>query len=602
MNDLRPVGVLVLAVLLVLSTGMAGVAVADDSPVPSALSALDSGEITVEEENGGTETEPEENETGDSFEVTDLDAPETVTAGESVAVTANISNPNEFETNQSVEFRLDGDVVDRQTVTIDAGENRTVSITLDAEEVGVGSYIHGFLTTDRGELAVLEVVPFAELEFDEQETDGETVVVDSVRLSEGGFVAIYDAEGKLIGVSEYLDAGDHDEIEIELTDELDDDADLTAGVHLADDDEEFDEDDRLEQPYVDTDGEPITDSATVIVPVEEDDSDVEEDAEEDESDTEDAEEDESDADDTDSVETVTPAVNFSDQESDGESVVVETAVLPGDGYVAVYEDDELIGVSEYLDADEHEEIDVDLFEVPDGEFERDHLTENTTLTAVLHEETSGNETFDHLRNESLDGPIVDDEDISVSDEADITVSTPETDTEDDENDVDEPATEDDEAEDDEAEDDEAEDADDADDTDEGEAADDAETEADEDEAGEDADEADDADTEAEDDEGDEDADSENGPETEAAEDESEDDADDQSEPEVDEPDTDEDTDDGTESDDEENGPADGNGEPDDVEDENEEVDESDDEDDSDDADDEDDGDDENDDNGDDDDE
>ena len=486
MYEFRPVSVIVLAVLLVLSTGMVGIAVAD-----SPLSVADNSEITIENDSD-TETEPEDAETGESFEVGDLDTPETVVVGEQVTVTATISNPNEFETNQSVEFRLDGDVVDRQTVTIDAEENRTVSITLDAEAMGVGSYIHGFLTTDRGELAVLEVIPFAEIEFDDQETDGESVVVDSVRLSEGGFVAIYDEDDDRISVSEYLDAGDHDEIEIELADELDDDADLTAGVYLTDD-EEFDEDDSLDRPYVDVDGEPITDSATVTVPVEDD-------IEEDDSDVED--DDATDADDSESVEAVTPAVSFSDQESDGESVVVDTAVLPVDGYVAVYEDDELIGVSEYLNADEYEAIGVDLFDAPDGEFERDRLTENTTLTAVLHEETSGNETFDHLSNESLDGPIVDEDGNPISDEAIITVPTAETDDEDDESDVEEPEAEDDEAEDDEAEDDEADDDevedDEADDdVDESDAEDDSDDAGDEDES-DDSDETDDADEEGSD--------------------------------------------------------------------------------------------------------
>ena len=271
MYEPRSVGLTVLAVVVLLSLGTTGVAVgadtADASVSPAQLQVDDS-EITVD---GGSDDEPPDDDPGESFEVSDLDAPDEVAVGETVTVTATVSNPNAFETTQPVEFRLDGDVVDRSTLTIDAESDRTVSIDLDTESLDTGSYIHGFLTTERGELAVVEVMPVAEIEFDAQETDDESVVVDRVRLSEGGFVVITDREGSIVGVSSHLDAGSHENIEIELTNEVDVETTVPAVTVLdTNDDETFDpeEDD---QPYTDVDGEPVTDSEPV--PADEDDED-----------------------------------------------------------------------------------------------------------------------------------------------------------------------------------------------------------------------------------------------------------------------------------------------------------------------------------------
>ncbi|MFC4448923.1 DUF7282 domain-containing protein [Halorussus aquaticus] len=63
----------------------------------------------------------------------------------------------------------------------------------------------------------------AAVTFQNQESDGSTVMVASAALPEGGFVAIHDATllqgevlGSVIGVSELLDAGEHQNVEITL--------------------------------------------------------------------------------------------------------------------------------------------------------------------------------------------------------------------------------------------------------------------------------------------------------------------------------------------------------------------------------------------------
>jgi hypothetical protein len=67
--------------------------------------------------------------------------------------------------------------------------------------------------------------PTASATFNNQTTDGTTVVVDSVTLSEGGFVAIHNASlndgntlGSVVGVSEPLSAGTHENVEVTLFD------------------------------------------------------------------------------------------------------------------------------------------------------------------------------------------------------------------------------------------------------------------------------------------------------------------------------------------------------------------------------------------------
>jgi len=114
MDEPRPVGLTVLAVVVLLSLGAAGVVVgADtvDAPVSPAQLQVDGSQITVDDEE--PDDEPPDDDSGDSFDVSELDGPDAVAVGETVTVTATVSNPNEFETTQPVEFRFDGDVVDR---------------------------------------------------------------------------------------------------------------------------------------------------------------------------------------------------------------------------------------------------------------------------------------------------------------------------------------------------------------------------------------------------------------------------------------------------------------------------------------------------------
>ncbi|MFC6767597.1 DUF7282 domain-containing protein [Natrinema soli] len=114
----------------------------------------------------------------------------------------------------------------------------------------------------------VEEDPEASITFDDQQGNGSTVTVQSVTLSEGGYVVISDGGDEPLAVSERLEAGTHETVTVEresdATRELH--GQLTATVHRDTSDDEgyaYEESDGEEdQPYLE-DGFPVSDTATV---------------------------------------------------------------------------------------------------------------------------------------------------------------------------------------------------------------------------------------------------------------------------------------------------------------------------------------------------
>ena len=112
----------------------------------------------------------------------------------------------------------------------------------------------------------------ASVTFPDQTTGGETVTVEDVTLSEGGFVAVQNDSGanpgEVRGASAYLSPGTHDEVTVELDAPLSSDADLAAQAYTdSDADRRYEYDtsagDR-DGPYRNTDDNLIgSDSASV---------------------------------------------------------------------------------------------------------------------------------------------------------------------------------------------------------------------------------------------------------------------------------------------------------------------------------------------------
>jgi len=117
--------------------------------------------------------------------------------------------------------------------------------------------------------------------------------------------------------------------------------------------------------------------------------------------------------DNDTADNDTATVEFSFQESDGTNVTVDEVTIPRDGYVAIHNDSlqdgnvvgSVIGVSEYLEAGQYENLTVELFDVPGADFDESELNQNEVIIAMPHEETTGDESYDFVSsNGTDDGP------------------------------------------------------------------------------------------------------------------------------------------------------------------------------------------------------
>jgi hypothetical protein len=114
----------------------------------------------------------------------------------------------------------------------------------------------------------VEQDPEASITFEDQRGDGTNVTIQSVSLSDGGYVVITDGAGEPLAVSDYLEAGTHENVtverEAEVTRELV--GQLTATVHRDTSEQEgyaYEATDGEEdQPYLE-DGFPVSDTATV---------------------------------------------------------------------------------------------------------------------------------------------------------------------------------------------------------------------------------------------------------------------------------------------------------------------------------------------------
>jgi len=225
-------------------------------------------------------------------------------------------------------------------------------------------------------VAQAEATVSATVSMDVQRSDGRTVVVDSVDLSEGGFVTIHDASlfagdalGSVVGTSEYLEAGYHEDVVITLDDRLRTSQTLVPMAHRdSDDDQTYDfvssggSDDG---PYA-SNGSAVVDTAKTVV---------------------------------------LASAAFEAQTSDDGTVTVREVTLQNGGFVTIHDasllDGEalgsVVGTSEYLSPGTHENVTVEV-DVPEG---------SQTLIAMPHRDTDGDQTYDFVSSEgSDDAPYV----------------------------------------------------------------------------------------------------------------------------------------------------------------------------------------------------
>jgi PGF-CTERM protein len=226
--------------------------------------------------------------------------------------------------------------------------------------------------TDNADIAVSAAVTVTD-----QQTDGTTVVVDRVDMSEGGFVALHDATlfdgevlGSVIGHSEYLEAGVHENVEITLNERHTSGETIVAMPHRDTDGDEA-------YTFVESEGEadgPYTAAGGAVV-------------------------------DTAST-TVEASIAFSEQTTSGETITVDSVTLQDGGFVTVHDAtvtegavfDSIRGTSAYLGPGTHEDVEITLDQP---------IEEDTTLVPMAHRDTDGDEAYTFAESEgAADGPYL----------------------------------------------------------------------------------------------------------------------------------------------------------------------------------------------------
>jgi PGF-CTERM protein len=245
----------------------------------------------------------------------------------------------------------------------------------------------------------------AQVSMDDARVDGNTVVVDRVDLAEGGFVTIHDSSlfagetlGSVRGTSAYLEAGHHHDVEIQLDEPLTESQTVVPMAHR-------DTNDNQQYDFVDSEAAedgPYTYQGNAVV-------------------------------DTARM-SVLSQVSFSSQENVEDTVTVDSVTLHNGGFVTVHDStvldgdvfDSVRGTSEYLGPGTHEDVEVEVDEVPGGE---------DTFVAMPHRDTNDNQQYDFVDSEAAEdapyvaggGAVVNAANVSATRTAEVSISDQTTD-------------------------------------------------------------------------------------------------------------------------------------------------------------------------------
>ncbi|MWV38353.1 CARDB domain-containing protein [Natrialba sp. INN-245] len=171
----------------------------------------------------------------DSFVVESLDIPTEATTNETIDIVAEIRNPTEFDTQQSVDFRVDGAVLEQQALELDGGETREVTFAINTTGSSPGEQTFGVYTDGDGAVETIILEFHTEPTVDIVDADHENVTV-SIAIPTDGFVAIEDNES-VLGTSDELGPGEHENVTIELEESVDEDEELIATLYEGDPEE-----------------------------------------------------------------------------------------------------------------------------------------------------------------------------------------------------------------------------------------------------------------------------------------------------------------------------------------------------------------------------
>jgi len=117
-----------------------------------------------------------------TFDITAVDVPDTIVAGETVSASATVRNTGEVEGTATVELRVSGRIVDSQDLTLAAGESRQSTFSISTEGVPPGTYDYTVAVGSDQATGTVDVVesttrpPTTELPTTEPPTDPPTTV------------------------------------------------------------------------------------------------------------------------------------------------------------------------------------------------------------------------------------------------------------------------------------------------------------------------------------------------------------------------------------------------------------------------------------------
>ena len=127
-----------------------------DSPTASATASA----TATDTESGA----PADSATDAAFEVSNLDAPTAVRAGDQVVVTATVTNPTETDAIGRVNYSLAGQTAATERLSLSASESTEVTFRADTASLAPGTYVHGVRTASGDGVARrLRVTPDVDL-------------------------------------------------------------------------------------------------------------------------------------------------------------------------------------------------------------------------------------------------------------------------------------------------------------------------------------------------------------------------------------------------------------------------------------------------------
>ncbi|WP_436346343.1 DUF7282 domain-containing protein [Natronorubrum sp. FCH18a] len=194
----------------------------------------------------------------DSFTVGSISAPESATTNDTIEITAEITNPTELAIQQNVEFRLGGTVLEQQALELDGDETREVTFRIDTVGAPPGEQPIGVYTEGDGAITTIDLEFHTDPAVEVVDAGDENVTVDAA-IPVDGFVGIEDENGSLIGTSDDLEPGEHDNVTVEFDEDtdVDEDEELTASLY------EGESDDDEPTPFEGEDGDGVETTFTL---------------------------------------------------------------------------------------------------------------------------------------------------------------------------------------------------------------------------------------------------------------------------------------------------------------------------------------------------